>query len=158
MKKRLEVTTRWEVLILSLHPEYARKIGTGEKTVELRKNRPRVKKDDLFLVYSTAPEKAITGIGKIQAVQKKPLWELWKAVARRTGGSMEEFYAYYSGRREGVAIFLDTFWPFSKPLSLMEIRQLKPDFHPPQNYLYLHGLEFQKKWQPLVLERSGFTF
>lgn len=144
------------IFILSIHPEYARKIWQGEKKVELRKSKPRIEKNALLLLYTTAPKKAITGLTTVEAVVKRPLQPLWEEVEGVTGGTQEDFFRYFQGQREGVAIFLGHLWPLTEPLSLVQIRELEPGFHPPQNYLYLDPEQFQKKWQQRLMERSNF--
>jgi predicted transcriptional regulator len=53
-------------IILSIHPKWAEKIYTGEKTVEVRKTRPTnwLSFPTVF-VYETAPIKKITGLFKL---------------------------------------------------------------------------------------------
>ena len=48
-------------LLLSIKPKYAKKIYTGEKTVELRKTKPDIGYGDTVFIYETSPVKAITG-------------------------------------------------------------------------------------------------
>ena len=46
-------------LLISIKPEYAQKILDGEKTVELRKTRTRLKPGDIVLVYVSSPQQVI---------------------------------------------------------------------------------------------------
>lgn len=56
-------------IILSIHPEFARKIYAGEKKIELRTTIPRKYNlyegvapwDDYIFLYETAPIYAVTG-------------------------------------------------------------------------------------------------
>ncbi len=50
------------VLLLSMQPEYAKKIFNGEKTVELRRVRPKLIAGDLVLVCASCPQKALLGL------------------------------------------------------------------------------------------------
>ena len=44
------------ILLISVKPEFAKKIINGEKTIELRKSTPkRVNKDNYILIYVTSP-------------------------------------------------------------------------------------------------------
>jgi len=62
-------------IILSIHPQWAEKIYSGEKTVEVRKTKPDWEKaesqDDLLIyLYETAPIKKVTGIVFLTWVDK----------------------------------------------------------------------------------------
>lgn len=53
-----------KAILLSIKPEWAEKIYTGEKTIEWRKSRPRIEQDNRRMrvyIYETAPVKRITG-------------------------------------------------------------------------------------------------
>jgi predicted transcriptional regulator len=54
-------------IILSIHPKWAEKIYSGEKTVEVRKTQPNWEKPEaaenlLIYLYETAPVKKVTGV------------------------------------------------------------------------------------------------
>lgn len=56
----------WAVkaILLSIKPEWAEKIYNGEKTIEWRKSRPRLDRNNHHMrvyIYETAPVKRITG-------------------------------------------------------------------------------------------------
>ena len=48
-------------LLISIHPEYAKKIFEGTKRVELRRIQPKIFEDDLVVVYVTSPVKRSFG-------------------------------------------------------------------------------------------------
>jgi len=53
-----------KAILLSIKPEWAEKIYNGEKTIEWRKSRPRIDRNNRHMrvyVYETAPVKRITG-------------------------------------------------------------------------------------------------
>lgn len=53
-----------KAILLSIKPEWAEKIYTGEKTIEWRKSRPRIDRNNRRMrvyIYETAPVKRITG-------------------------------------------------------------------------------------------------
>lgn len=61
-------------IILSIHPKWAEKIYSGEKTVEVRKTRPRnwcSFPDRIIYFYETAPVKKITGFCFLKFASKK---------------------------------------------------------------------------------------
>ena len=53
-----------KAILLSIKPEWAEKIYNGEKTIEWRKSRPRIDRNNRHqrvYIYETAPVKRITG-------------------------------------------------------------------------------------------------
>ena len=53
-----------KAILLSIKPEWAEKIYNGEKTIEWRKSRPRIDRNNhhtRVYIYETAPVKRITG-------------------------------------------------------------------------------------------------
>ena len=55
------MSTEHKAVLLSLRPEWCVKILNGEKTVEIRKNRPKLKPPFKCYIYCTkAPKKLIT--------------------------------------------------------------------------------------------------
>ena len=124
-------------LLLSIRPEFAKKIFDGSKTVELRRVRPRVGCGDLVLVYASAPVKALLGAFEVARVRSGPPESLWSAVANKAGVTSEQFDAYFLGAKTGYAIFLKRKWSLEKPLGLEKLRRRQSDFRPPQSYHYL---------------------
>lgn len=59
-------------IILSIKPEWAAKIYSGEKIIEWRKTRPKKFRDyDRVFLYETAPVKKITGFLELYGITKK---------------------------------------------------------------------------------------
>ena len=56
-------------LLISIKPEYAQKILDGEKTVELRKTRTRLKPGDIVLVYVSSPQQVIAGFFEVENIE-----------------------------------------------------------------------------------------
>lgn len=69
------------ILLLCIRPEYANKIFDSNKTVELRRVRPRLLNEgDLVLIYVSSPIKAVFGSFKVDSIIEKPIAELWEEV------------------------------------------------------------------------------
>ncbi|MEM9214424.1 MAG: ASCH domain-containing protein [Cyanobacteria bacterium P01_F01_bin.150] len=132
-----------EVLLVSIHPKYVEKIFHGDKKVELRRQKPRVDRGDLMIIYSSSPDKVLKGFAKVEKVIQKPVLELWRDVRGCSGISYSEFRSYYKGTRLGCGIFLSHVYLFDYPVSLTEIRKSWVGFHPPQNYRYLKNIEIE---------------
>ena len=72
------------MLLLSIHPRYADLILSGEKTVELRRRRPRIKSGP-GLIYATSPRMELVAMFRIEGVISVPLVLLWQAVRDAAG-------------------------------------------------------------------------
>ncbi|MEG4861850.1 MULTISPECIES: ASCH domain-containing protein [unclassified Microcoleus] len=126
------------ILLLSIRPEYAHKIFDSNKTVELRRVRPRLLNEgDLVLIYISSPTKAVFGSFKVDTIIEKPIAELWEEVEDKAGISSENFYDYYQGTKTGIGIFLKDIHRFSQPVDLHRLRKKLPELKPPQSYRYI---------------------
>lgn len=131
-------------LMISIHPKYAEKIFSGEKKVELRKIKPRVKKGDQILVYVSSPEKSLQGILRVDEVISNSPEELWKMVKDEAGISSSEFENYYTKKEKGYGIYFAVEEKFSTPISLEKLKKLFGKFHPPQSYRYFSNEDLAK--------------
>lgn len=123
------------VVMLSIHPKYVRKILSGEKRVEFRRRWTRRDVDKL-VIYATAPIQkvvAVAGIKKLHRGNKSRLWQLSQTV----GGGLEqsELSHYFEGVEEGYAIELDNvYWLVEDGIPLS---QLPMHLTPPQSFRFL---------------------
>lgn len=138
------------ILLLSIKPEYAAKIFSGEKTVELRRVRTRLTQDDIVLVYVSSPTKALVGLFEVEKIiQEKielqqDIKNYWNLVYEKAGISSQDFEKYYQGASFFVGIFLRNPKKFDVSINLENLRKQIPEFTPPQSYRYLKQLEFEK--------------
>lgn len=128
-----------DLLIISVKPEYARKILTGEKTIELRKCAPKkVGKDGYILIYVTAPIKELWGIYKIENIIKESPNTLWENFGKQTGITKQEFNDYYKENKNAFGIQLQEVRNlFKHSIKLDNLKSLIPGFMPPQTYRYI---------------------
>ena len=124
-----------------MRPRYAQDILSGKKKVELRRVRPRVQRGDLVVIYASSPVMAVLGIGFVSSVVTRAPGDLWPMVEHGACISREEFDAYFRGSKLSVALFLSGTRPLRKPLGLGEIREVWPEFRPPQGYRYLASMK-----------------
>ncbi len=134
--KRVNSVSKISVL-LSIRPEYARKIFDGTKTVELRRTCPRVKKGDLILIYVSSPMKALAGFFRVSQIMKETPERLWLLIGADAGISKSEFDNYYSGASIGFGIHIDRVRRLKNPVSLEWLKAKWPGFLPPQSYRYI---------------------
>lgn len=129
------------ILLLSIKPEYANKIFEGSKTVELRRVRPRLKEDDIVIVYASCPEKALVGWFEVEKIIEENPNKLWNKVENKAGINRKAFDTYYQGASLGYGIVLKRSFSFDKPIDLAIIKEQWSEFRPPQSYHYLKPTE-----------------
>ncbi|WP_066426518.1 ASCH domain-containing protein [Anabaena sp. 4-3] len=153
------------ILLLSIKPKYAEKIFSGKKQVELRRVRSRLNTDDLVLVYVSSPTKALVGSFQVDQIiqieiqkSSKDLNEFWHKVKNIAGITSQEFQSYYHGASVMVGIFVKNLRTLPEPIDLTQLREILPEFRPPQNYRYLKESEFkilQSMMQDIMMDSSS---
>lgn len=122
--------------LMSLRPKYADLILVGEKTIELRRRAVGLKAGDKVLVYASGPVMEVRGSFIVSGVVRLPLNELWRLVRGRASVTRKEFDEYFEGLQEGFAIEIES--ARQQPsVSLAQLREVWPGFHPPQTLRYL---------------------
>ena len=123
-------------VIISIKPEYALKIISGEKTVELRRKFPI---DDIeggiALIYASSPIQEIIGYAIIARVKRLSISQLWKTCGKRACVTKEFFYSYFEGLEHGFALEMSEPVRLSIPL---DIRRMEEEFlvSAPQSFRY----------------------
>lgn len=119
--------------ILSVKPEYATKILSGEKLYEYRKTifRRPVKK---VYIYASSPVCMIVGEFQIDHILQDSPKSLWNLTHSASGVSKAFFLRYFKGKSLGYAIRLKEVVSYPSPLSPLKLRE---DFKAPQNYIYV---------------------
>ncbi|MBQ4441882.1 MAG: ASCH domain-containing protein [Bacteroidales bacterium] len=123
-------------LFIAVKPEYAYKLISGEKDIELRKTKPNVRQGDYVIIYASAPEKAIIGFGIIKGLILCSPKEMWVSYSDRLGIDEQRFLSYYENSNKSVGIELEKIKAIN-PIGLEELRSFAPNFHPPQIYRYI---------------------
>lgn len=124
-------------LLLSIRPKYAAQIFSGEKTVELRRVKPKITKGDTVLVYVSSPTKALLGAFEVDEVVELSPVNLWEKVQFIAGITEAEFVNYYDGSDKAYGIFIKKSWHLDAPLALSNLKTKWDNFHPPQSYRYV---------------------
>lgn len=127
------------ILIISVKPEYAKKILTGEKTIELRKSAPKkVGVNDFLFLYVTSPIMELWGIYQIENIIKEVPQKLWMNHGEKTGINKTEFTSYFSKSKNAYGIQLKEIKNFSNlSIKLNDLKKVIPGFMPPQTYSYI---------------------
>lgn len=129
-------------ILMSVRPQYAEKILRGEKTVELRRVRPRVAPGDVIVMYVSSPESEVRALLQVEEVLEAEPAALWKEVAPAAGISRGEYEVYFEGSTTGIGIALRLVEDLQEPVTLDELRAMSPGFRPPQSYRYVAGLTY----------------
>lgn len=118
--------------LLSIKPQYARQIFSGNKKYEYR--RVIFKKDvQLVIVYASSPLSIVIGEFQIEKIILEDLDALWDCTQKYSGISQEYFTKYFTGKTKGYAIKITKPLLYETPVSLQETYGKKP----PQSFLYL---------------------
>lgn len=124
-------------LFLSLKPLYAELVLNGDKTVELRRVRPRAEPGTLAIVYSTTPVRAVVGTCVVDDIGTETPGAIWNLHGPSTGIPRDQFERYFRGRDVAVAITVSCPRRLDTPVSLDALRQGLDNFCPPQSFRYL---------------------
>ncbi|RZM05684.1 MAG: hypothetical protein EOO88_54540 [Pedobacter sp.] len=121
-------------VLLSIKPEFAKKIFNGQKKFEFRKC--MFKKDGIqrVIVYATLPVGKVIGEFSIDSIiQGEPEW-VWKKTSSHAGITKTFFSEYFDGREKAFAIKVGEANLYETPLSL---KDLGIGISAPQSYRYL---------------------
>jgi len=135
-------------LFISIKPEFANKILSKKKSIELRKNKPNAQIGDYVLIYSTQPKKAVVGFAKIRNIIDCDPKEMWNNNAEYLGIDKQRFFDYYYGQKKAIGIELSDVCKLKINIPLQEIKNTYPKFNPPQTYRYIPyftALKFYKE-------------
>lgn len=125
-------------VLLSIRPEFASKILTGEKTVELRRRFPtEAVTGATAIIYSSSPVQAIVGYARIDDVLALTVKQIWQRYGKSACISKKRFDAYFEGLDRGFAIILGDVIEFENSIKAEELRE-DFDFIPPQSFRYLN--------------------
>lgn len=119
--------------LLSIKPEFAEKIFSGEKGFEFRK--AAFSKDvSSIVLYVTAPVGKIVGEFKVVSIREDTPASLWEQTCSLAGISRQLFFTYFKGRKKGFAIEIGSPRKYEEA---MDISVLGENIVPPQSFRYL---------------------
>lgn len=121
-------------VLLSVKPQFAEAILSGEKTFEFRRALFRRQDVSTVVLYASRPTQKVVGEFKIGEVLSLDLDALWGAT--RKGGAIDRGYfdQYFRGRTTGHALEVKAVRRYRSPLCL------RADFgidYPPQSFRYI---------------------
>ena len=145
-------------LLLSVRPQFAERIYDGRKTLEIRKVAPAVIPGTMVLMYESGNQRKITGWFELDDITWYEPSKLWQNFGAQTGLEESEFNAYCDEHKKVAALRIARYGRFAAPIGLNELRQVVPNFMPPQNFRYLRSLPatfleaIRKLFRPAQLE------
>jgi len=95
-----------------------------------------------MVLYSSAPVQKLVGVAFIDRIEERNFDGLWALASDNGGGvTRDELKAYVKGKRTAFGVMIDR-------VKIAEIQtdpgDLFPDFTPPQSFLYLDPIDFQR--------------
>ena len=120
-------------VLLSIKPEYAEKILSGEKKYEFRRavfKNTSIKK---VVIYASSPVQKVIGEFDIDHILSLELEELWEKTSNHSGIEKSFYDQYFLGKDIGHAIKVKKVRRYRKSFGLENFNIT----HPPQSYRYL---------------------
>ena len=124
-------------VIISLKPRYAKLVLSGNKTVELRNRRVRLKPGTLVWLYATRPMACIVGVAEVESVVHANPAEIWRRFGEDIGIDRNGFDSYIGDRERVSALVLRSVERLGDFMTLDRIRKSVRAFQPPQFYARL---------------------
>ena len=119
--------------LLSIKPEFAEKIFSGEKIFEFRKIIFSKYVSNIVL-YVTAPVGKIIGEFKVVNILEDNPESLWEKTCDQAGISKQFFFAYFKGRQKAFAIEIGCPKKYKEAIDPYSFDK---KFVPPQSFRYL---------------------
>jgi predicted transcriptional regulator len=127
-------------LLLAIKPAFARRLLSGDKTIEVRRKFHRRWEGARAAIYASRPEQALIGEATIEHVQSASPTEVWDMYQDRLGCSREEFDAYAGASESVVAITLTAVTPYVNSMPVCQFEYLLEEELPvPQSHCEVLG-------------------
>jgi type I restriction enzyme S subunit len=127
-------------VLFSIHPNYVKKIISGEKEFEFRKRLLREKVTQA-IIYATTPIRKIVATFDIGEIISGTPTEVWLECKEKSGIDYDSFMKYFKGKDKAYAYQITNLKVLKDPL---DIKLLRPNFIPPQSFSYID-------WKRLML-------
>jgi predicted transcriptional regulator len=121
-------------VLLSIKPEYAEKILTGEKRFEFRKSAFKNKLVKTVVIYATKPVGKVIGEFEMDGIIAAHPSALWQQTLDFSGITEDFFMKYFDGCDVGYAIKVKKAKRYKKP---QDISDFLPHGNAPQFFRYL---------------------
>ncbi|MGL5268892.1 MAG: ASCH domain-containing protein [Spiroplasma sp.] len=129
-----------QAILLSIHPEYVKKIISGEKKFEFRKVKTRKYQPNKIFIYSTAPDSFIIAEADITEILEEHPDKIWNKTKKYAGINYHFFIEYYKNKDKAIAYRLENVREFDSPKTLNDLG-IKAA---PQSFIYLDNKKVKK--------------
>ena len=133
-RKGLRGYSLMDQAILSLKPQYAELILSGEKTVELRNRVVRMEPGTVIWIYATKPVGGIVALVELDSVVHDAPADIWIRYEREMCIDKAHFDSYINNRESVSALILSSVRKLKHSVTLDWIRRSIGNFQPPQFY------------------------
>ena len=123
-------------VLLSIKPEFAEKIFSGEKRFEYRKAIFKKNKIKTIVIYSTMPVGMIVGEFTLKKIHKDNPSTIWRKTQKYSGISHDFYKNYFAGKQCSYAIEIANVKKYKRP---KDPKVLFQNFTPPQSFCYLES-------------------
>ncbi|WP_341935402.1 hypothetical protein MRBLWO14_001054 [Microbacterium sp. LWO14-1.2] len=123
-------------VLLSVKPQFARRLLSGHKTAEVRRRFPTLAHGTAVYLYASSPLRAIIGVLHIEAVRTGAPEVLWPRYGDQLDITEEYFLEYLGDRGTASVVELRVDERWDRPVSLESMREFAA-LEPPQSYRYL---------------------
>lgn len=118
-------------ILISIRPNFADAIFNGSKTVEIRRKIPTIQLGARLWIYVTKPVGEVRGIARVTDIVEGDPDAVWHACGSRTGLVRSDFDDYLDGSAKAYGLVLQEVRA-GRPASMVVLRTLRANFHPPQ--------------------------
>ncbi|MGU3359662.1 ASCH domain-containing protein [Methylobacterium sp. M6A4_1b] len=118
---------------MSIKPEFAEKILSGEKRFEFRRVIHTNKNVNSVVIYMTAPVQRIVGEFQIDCILLDSPDKIWNKTKEFAGISREYYDKYFEGRKIAYALSIGSVTEYLNPI---DPKLIMPSFTPPQSFMY----------------------
>lgn len=117
--------------LISIRPNYAEAILSGDKTVEIRRRIPAIDVGTRLWIYATHPVRAVVGSAVVVEVIEGSPDQLWESYMDRIAVAQCEYDEYFSGKDRAFGIALSHIIKRSR-IGIKQLREIRNGFHPPR--------------------------
>lgn len=139
-------------ILLSIKPEYVKKIFLGEKKFEFRRQKPNFP-PSLVFIYESYPTKKIVGWFTVKRRISGTPEKIWNMCKNYAGIEEKKFFEYCQGNDIIYAFEIEKTFKFPNPIDPCTIDR---NFKPPQNFSYRnYPISYQGFKEQKVLDDVG---
>jgi len=136
-------------VLLSVKPEYSKRIFSGEKKYEFRKRKPKFAIDVVF-VYESSPTRSIVGQFSVKRIHSGSPDRIWQKCKESSGIEKKNYLDYCNGTKVVHAFEIAEVFKFENPINPFEVIS---DFKPPQSFSYFNDPSMPRNSQNCIKHR-----